>query len=467
MGLILPAGSGGEGTSQIDRARGAQRRALLEVGLPRLALVAGRQRAVRAHHPPPRHRTAVARPSPSRPGAGRRRPSRAPTTLGDRAVRRHPAARHRSTHCSTSSTYSSRSSVTRPRSGGRVWAAGQSAQRATTARPPARQPTAQGCSRARSQAAHDEPQRPAAATRTTRAPRTQPQPHQSRVDHQVAGAVRRQDGRHVRGHQRHGRHQEPPGRAPSRSPTTTRTTSTSATAPDGGLRERARTRPSSTTTRATSQDRRPGAGQRERQQGHAAAPGRAPPAAPPDAGVRRPQSSDPHLGQLRAPGQPAQDVVEGAGAAPRHDRAAERGQRSAAGPSRSSVASARPGRDDRVDARSAPGARSRRAGCRSPRPAGPAAAGVAVAVTSGVVAASGESTITTLPARGTEVEALAARSRARPGADPGQGAADPPQVARRRRRSRTRSAPPPDDPQRRPGRRCGGGARPARRRPAR
>ena len=78
---------------EVDVARGPQRRALLEVGLPRLVLVARRQRAVGPHDAPPRHRPAVRRhhrPDQPRPTAADQRPDH----LRDRAVRRDPAARH-------------------------------------------------------------------------------------------------------------------------------------------------------------------------------------------------------------------------------------------------------------------------------------------------------------------------------------------------------------------------------------
>ncbi len=60
-----------EGSAQVHRPAGPQRRALGQVGLPSLRAVAGRQRPVGADHPPPRHRRHRARPSRCRPGAAR------------------------------------------------------------------------------------------------------------------------------------------------------------------------------------------------------------------------------------------------------------------------------------------------------------------------------------------------------------------------------------------------------------
>ena len=78
---------------EVDVARGPQRRALLEVGLPRLVLVARRQRPVGAHDAPPRHRSAVR--GHHRPDEPRASPAdQRPDDLRDRAVRRDPAARH-------------------------------------------------------------------------------------------------------------------------------------------------------------------------------------------------------------------------------------------------------------------------------------------------------------------------------------------------------------------------------------
>ena len=105
-GRDLPAGPGArwrelavrpgwpeERPAEVDVAGGPHRRALLEVGLPGLVLVARRQRAVGADHPPPRHRPAVRRHH--RADLPRAAPADQRTDhLGDRAVRRHPAARH-------------------------------------------------------------------------------------------------------------------------------------------------------------------------------------------------------------------------------------------------------------------------------------------------------------------------------------------------------------------------------------
>ena len=90
----------------VDVARGPQRRALLEVGLPRLVLVARRQRAVGAHHPPPRH--AGRRATPSR--ADQPRTAAAGTAPTTSAIAPYVVTRPRgtaSTQRSTSSTYSS------------------------------------------------------------------------------------------------------------------------------------------------------------------------------------------------------------------------------------------------------------------------------------------------------------------------------------------------------------------------
>ena len=76
-----------ERPDDVHRARGAQRRALLEVGLSGLHLMARRQRPVGPDHPPPRHRAAVSRHHRAD------LPRAAADRVGDRAVRRHPATR--------------------------------------------------------------------------------------------------------------------------------------------------------------------------------------------------------------------------------------------------------------------------------------------------------------------------------------------------------------------------------------
>ena len=92
----------------VDVAGGPQRRALLQVALPRLVVVARRQRPVGAHHPPPRHRAAVRRQDRA-DLAGPPPPSTAPTTsaMAPYVVTRPRGTR--STQDSTCSTYSSMS----------------------------------------------------------------------------------------------------------------------------------------------------------------------------------------------------------------------------------------------------------------------------------------------------------------------------------------------------------------------
>ena len=294
---------------------------------------------------PGRRRT----PSPSRPAAGRRHPA-GTDHLGDRAVRRHPAARHlldalaaparrtprgrsRADHSPvlrqrapgwrrgrprrTDSATTRPSTQTVPESGSRPH--GRASSHTTGAlrntSDPAPAPTAAATaastgSRAgpydASSAARWAASSPAAATSApTRQPVARPR-WPTRSDHQQH---HRAD--HRLGHQRPagGERQQVSGDQP---------------------RPAAAARPTATARAA----RPPGrAAPRRRSSPLTAAPVTA-------SGC----SSGPHPRQLGAAGQPVQHLVEGAGTAPRHDRAAARGRARSSRRRARCAASARPGR---------------------------------------------------------------------------------------------------------------------------
>ena len=188
----------------VDVAGGAQRRALLEVALPRLVVVARRQRAVGAHHAPPRHRAAVRRHDRA-DLAGSAAPSTAPTTS---AIAPYVVTRPRGTRSTQDSTCSTYSSVVhQSRLAGGERHGGHQRGANAAARPATQIPGGSGCPRSAAASAHT-----AGAVAHTASPRSAHSRTSAAVHGQVAGAVRREHRGHVGGHQA-GRGQDAPAGA--------------------------------------------------------------------------------------------------------------------------------------------------------------------------------------------------------------------------------------------------------------